>query len=640
MCGLAGIWQRRGRTPVRREDLVRMRDTIAYRGPDAADLYLEPTFGLGHCRLAVIDLSGGHQPMSSADGRFVIAFNGELYNFRELKAQHLRGVHCRTASDTEVLLELFARYGEACLPWLNGMFAFAVWDRADQTLTLARDRFGKKPLYYADLGDTFLFGSEPKALLAHPRLTREPDPEALVQYLLYEYVPGVRSAFRQIRRVPPASRLRVTTEDMSLTTWWNLPTAVPDRMPRPAADILAEADALLSLAVRRRLIADVPLGLFLSGGIDSSLVGWYMRQHQGDVRSLSMSFDEPTFDESRYARLAAQHLQTRHTDIRFGQKEFGDACAVLDAMMDEPFADASILPTIILSQYARRDMTVALTGDGGDELLYGYNTFLALQLSLVYDAVPRSAQRLLAALLRLLPTRYTYFSREFQAKMFVRGAAYPVGFRNQVWIGSFALHELQELLAPEWQSALVHLHDPLIEVLARIPPATDPLAALGALFQSLYLPDDILVKADRAMMFTALEGRSPLLDPAFADFLWTLPTSWKYARGQGKVLFRRLMRGRLPETILWRAKKGFGIPLGLWMRTWLRPTVEATLARDRLELHGTFRPAAVNRLLAEHMAGRMDHRKKLWTLMMFQRWWERWITGRPVEDDVRRRTRS
>ncbi|MDP3685610.1 MAG: asparagine synthetase B, partial [bacterium] len=237
--------------PVRREELVRMRDTIAYRGPDATDLYLEPTFGLGHCRLAVIDLGGGHQPMRSSDGNFVIAFNGEIYNFRELATLYLRDVHLQTASDTEVLLELFARYGEACLPWLNGMFAFAIWDRAAQTLTLARDRFGKKPLYYADFGDTFLFGSEPKALLAHPRLTREPDPEALVQYLLYEYIPGPRSAFRQIRRVPPASRIRVTAEEMSLTTWWHLPTVVRGRVQHPAADILTEADALLSTAVRR-----------------------------------------------------------------------------------------------------------------------------------------------------------------------------------------------------------------------------------------------------------------------------------------------------------------------------------------------------------------------------------------------------
>lgn len=612
-----------------------MRDTIVYRGPDASDLYLEPTVGLGHCRLAIIDLAGGHQPMHSADGRFVIVFNGEIYNFRELAAERLQDVRLRTTSDTEVLLELFARHGDACLPWLNGMFAFAVWDRETETLTLARDRFGKKPLYYADLGGTFLFGSEPKALLAHPRLTPEPDPNALVQYLFYEYVPGGQSAFRQIRRVPPASRLRVTKETASLAAWWHIPTDTLSTH-RPAADILAEADTRLTTAVRRRLVADVPLGLFLSGGIDSSLVGWYMRQYQGDVRSFSMSFDEPTFDESSYAQLAAQQLQTRHTDIRFGRKEFGDACAVLDTIMDEPFADSSILPTIILARAARRDMTVALTGDGGDELLYGYNTFPALQVSLAYDWVPRPLQRLVAEALHQLPARYTYFSREFQAKMFVRGAAYPVGLRNQVWIGSFALHELTELLTPDWQGPLTHLHDPLNEALERIPATTDPISALGVLFQSLYLPDDILVKADRAMMSNALEGRSPLLDPELADFLWTLPRSWKYSRGRGKVLFRHLMRGRLPETILWRAKKGFGIPLGLWMRTWLRPTVEATLAHDRLKIHGAFRPEIVDRLLAEHFAGRVDHRKKLWTLMMFQWWWERWVmssaqqSARPV----------
>jgi len=561
--------------------------------------------------------------MTTPDGRYTIVFNGEIYNFRELRSRELAGIPLRTHSDTEVLLELFARDGEACLPLLNGMFAFAIWDAEKECLTVARDRFGKKPLYYAETGTEIIIGSEPKALLAHPSVSRDLDHAALVKYLLFEYVPSPWTPFRSLRKLPRGHVLTADRTGIRSRPWTAAP-AVVRSVSRDAKTLLRTADELLGAAVRRRLIADVPVGLFLSGGIDSSTIGWYMCRYQSNTHSFSIRFSEPSFDESSHAREVAHYLGTKHTEIPFGRAEFEDTVQWIQPLLDEPLADASLIPTSVLARRCREDITVALTGDGGDELLFGYNTFLAHELGLIYERVPRPLRALIAELVRFLPTRYSNISPDYQAKRFVTGMQYPWHIRNQVWLGSFAAHELRDLLSPEFRPLLRTLHEDIDRALRALPADLPSLEKLLFVYQEQYLQDDLLVKTDRATMYASLEARCPFLDPDFAAFALSLPRAWRYRHGQGKTLLKELMRDRIPANVLSRKKKGFGIPLGFWMRDWFRPTVEATLAPDRLAAHGFFRAPAVQRLITEHMHGRADHRKKLWTLMVLQWWWERW----------------
>ncbi len=628
MCGIVGVWNRRTGENVNQAMLTDMRNALRHRGPDDAGLFVDGPIGLGHQRLAILDLSArGHQPMEAPNGRYAITFNGEIYNYRELRSRLASaGVVFRSQSDTEVLLSLLAAYGPAILKDLRGMFAFGFWDREREELLLARDPFGKKPLYYADEDGVFLFASEPKALLRHPNVSRDIDPAALTKYFLYEYVPSPGTAYRAVRQIPPGSYAIVTKTDMQIRQWW-APVFLPKHAKATGEALLEELDQRLATAVQRRLIADVPVGVFLSGGIDSSAIAWYMRRTTGSapLHSFSVSFAERSFDESAHAQTAARALGTTHHDLRFTPQTFHESLSDLLPIFDEPFADASLLPTYAVSKFARPYITVALDGDGSDELLGGYGTFEAAVLA---ERLPRLTPALWNAVQRmvsLLRTSTDDFSFDFKMKTFVKGLKHTLPERNQVWLGSFDADELRALLTPDWQNELPRLFqdlrghaDPLREL--------DALDAVSLLTIHQYLANDILVKLDRATMSVALETRTPFLDLDFAEFALRLPAAWKWK----KRILKRLMRGRLPASIIERPKKGFGIPLGSWLRGPLRHLAETTLRAEKLREDGILQPREVARLLGEQNVGKADHRKKLWTLLAFQWWYDRCIAHRTV----------
>lgn len=594
-----------------------MRDALTYRGPDAAGEYFDNFVGLGHRRLSIIDLSGGKQPFSTPDGRYTLVFNGEIYNYRELRQKLQNHYRFTTNSDTEVLLYHYLAHGPAGLGKLNGMFACAIWDRETRELFLARDRFGKKPLYYLVDDQRCIFASEPKSILLY--LDKKPglDRAALTQYFFYEYIPSPRTPWETIKKLEPGHWLIVTPTEIKTEQWWTL---YP--LPRDYAG-QGSFDQLLDAAVQARLVADVPVGVFLSGGLDSSTITWYMRQHTKDLHSFSVSFTERSFDESSYAQQAARALKTIHHDIVCTPDSVQPLLDTILPRLDEPLADASLLPTTLVSQLAKEHVTVVLDGDGADELLYGYDTFAAYQLARLADHVPTLIRDGLTNLVNALPTQYTYFSLDFKLKSLLRGLPFPGLMRNQVWLGSFSPPELTTLLTPPWQTSLAGVATP-IQQLAQTVCGLSPLEQLSLVYLQQYLHNDILMKLDRASMYASVEARTPFLDPTLVSFILQLPRHEKYRWGNGKRILKATMRARLPASIINRPKQGFGIPLGAWLRGPLRELMEKTLNPPALGAAGVLAPAAVQQLMSEHVSGKADHRKKLWTLMIFQWWWQQW----------------
>lgn len=620
MCGIVGIIDRE-RSQTSPDIVRRMRDCLAYRGPDDTGEYFDGPAALGFRRLSIIDLSTGKQPMQSIDSRYAIVFNGEIYNYQELRPTLEKKYQFRTKSDTEVLLYHLIEHGASGLQKLNGMFAFALWDKQKEELLLARDRFGKKPLYYNYNRETFVFGSEIKSLLAHPGVSRELDRQALAQYFLYEYIPAPLTPFQNIKKVPAGGYLKFSVKNPEpvVQQWWRLEDLLSLGRPE-ASNNIEKLDQLLNEAVKSRMVADVSVGVLLSGGLDSSTVAWYMRRHTDHLHSFSVSFEEKSFDEGNYAAQAAKSLGTIHHDVRFTLSEFHKTLAVIQDRLDEPLADASLLPTLLVSQAAKEHITVALDGDGADELLYGYDTFPAHQLANQIGSVGNSLLQFIAS---LLPTSYNNFSLDFKLKSFVRGLPYAGLLRNQVWLSSFHNQEISSLLTPAWQTSSENLFTPVTQISERFTSATS-LQQLSVAYLAHYLQDDILAKLDRASMYASLESRTPFLDPALAQFIFQLPDKEKLSGLRSKIILKKLMADRLPASILNRPKKGFGIPIGLWLRGPLKNLLQETLSRSHVEKTGVCNWSEINRLIQEHLTGRADHRKKLWTLIIFHWWHQKW----------------
>jgi asparagine synthase (glutamine-hydrolysing) len=613
MCGICGVVEPHG--TVDADVLRRMNATLVHRGPDDDGLYVDGAAGLGFRRLSIIDLAGGHQPLSNEDGSLWIVFNGEIYNYRSLRAElEGRGHRFRTETDTEVIVHLYEDFGVAALDRLNGMFAFALWDAERRSLFLARDRFGKKPLYYSFSDGRFLFGSEPKALLAHPAFRRLLDIDSVAGYLAFEYVPTPRSIFAGMHKLPAAHWLRLEHGKIAMERWWTLPEPRPDRHSRDD-ELAEELHTRIRAAVERRLVADVELGAFLSGGIDSSTVVAAMTEllppHR--IKTFSIGFAEGSFDETSHARRVAAAFGTRHFEARFTSRDLLELLPDLFGRVDEPFADASLLPTYLLSRFAREHVTVALGGDGADELLAGYPTFQAERMARILR-VPRLAnERLLLPLAHLLPVSDANFSADFVLKQFLRGLHEPSAVRHLTWLGSFDARERRSLLRAS-------IADPFAAVLARLATSTTGIDALIALYVQTYLEDDILVKVDRASMAASLEVRAPFLDVELVEFLARVPTQLKLRGMTTKAILKDAMRNRLPAGIADRRKKGFGIPLARWLKGELRELMLDELSHDRLRRQGLFDPAPVEALVREHLDGRRDNRKQLWTLLAFQLW--------------------
>jgi asparagine synthase (glutamine-hydrolysing) len=607
-----------------------MSSTMVHRGPDDEGFVVRDTVGLAMRRLEIIDPPGGHQPIHNEDETIWIVFNGEIYNFPDLAGDlEARGHRFYTRTDTEVVVHAYEEWGEACVDRLNGMFGFALWDGKTRRLFLARDRMGIKPLYYAAVGRRFWFGSELKALLADPEVPRDIDLQALSDYLMLEFVPSPRSIFRHVRKVPPGHVLTWDQEsgEHRLRRYWDV-DLTPSEQPAARKSLDEHAEelrAVLLRSVQRELISDVPLGVFLSGGIDSSSVAAMMAQlTPGNVSSFSIGFNDPSFDESAHARRVAGHLGTNHHEQVLEPHMISDLVPSITERLDEPLADASIIPTYLLSRFTRGHVKVALGGDGGDELFAGYPTLQAHRLARYYELLPQPLHRyLVAPLVNRLPVSRDNVSFDFRAKRFVAGMGLPPAGRHITWTGSFPAAAQQELLSREVSGELADSDEPdIVATHLQNSGVRDPLNQILYLDMKLYLEGDILVKADRASMMASLEARVPLLNSEFVEHVTKLPISLKLHGLRSKYVFKHAMKDLLPADILQRRKKGFGIPVGKWVRGPLKELFLSTLAADRVGREGFFDPRAVQLLMDEHLAGRRDNRKQLWTLFMFERWYE------------------
>jgi asparagine synthase (glutamine-hydrolysing) len=606
---------------------------LAHRGPDDEGSVQLDGVTMGMRRLSIIDLEGGHQPIHNEDSQIWVVQNGEIYNHLELREELVAAGHIfSTRSDTEVLVHGYEEWGEGMVERLNGMFAFALQDRSRGVLLLARDRMGIKPLHYAIDGSRLVFASELKALLVDPDLRRGVDPVALDRYLALEFVPSPMSMVRGISKLPPAHTLTWSVAEGTsvLRRYW-APSLGKGAGVADARGLDAQCEelrAVLLESVRKESISDVPLGVFLSGGIDSSAVAAMMTQLGSEVKSFSVGFADRSFDESGYARQVARHLGTDHYELVLEPDMLLGLIPKLPELLDEPLGDASIIPTYLLSEFTRRHVKVALGGDGGDELFAGYPTLQAHRLAGYYRRVPGMLRRgLVEPVVRRLPVSRGNLSFDFRAKRFVGGAAYPLGERHERWMGSFAGEERAALVSREVREAVARSGRAGLDAFGdgAVGPR-DPLNQVLLMDMRGYLENDILVKLDRASMMASLEGRVPLLNNDFVEYATGLPLDLKLRGLRSKFLFKRALKGLLPDAILGRPKKGFGIPVAEWFRGPLREQMLSVLSPERMARKGFFEPATVGALVREHLEGRRDNRKQLWTLFAFELWHDGYLS--------------
>jgi len=606
-----------------------MAAAIAHRGPDDSGVFVDGPCGLAFRRLSIIDLALGHQPMTA--GPATLVFNGELYNFQQLRAElQARGEVFTTHSDTEVLLRGYLVWGEAVVERIDGMFAFALWDSRTQSLFLGRDRFGKKPLYYWHSGEHFVFGSEAKAVLAHPDCPRAIDAAAMRQYLAFEYVPTPSCIFEGLKKLPEGHTLSLRAGKATLRQYYRMKDGGAglgvSSLSGKGVDAAAKALLVeLQRAVERRLVADVPVGIFLSGGIDSTAVTALAARAAGKVKTFSIGFTEGSFDESSFARLAAERIGTEHHEERLSPQAALDLIPQLADQLDEPFADPSYVPTYLLSKFTKQHVTVALGGDGADELYAGYDTFLAHAPGVIASQMPAGVESALQRAAGLLPTGQGYMSLDFRLRTFLQGARYPEAHRQQAWLGAMTPDRVNALLAKDNRVA-----DPVADIYAPLDALYADRKATGLdwvqqFYLAFYLRDDILVKVDRAAMAASLEVRSPFLDTRVVEQALALPWLLKLRGASRKWLLKRALRGVVPDEVLDRKKHGFAIPVTSWLKGPLRPLLEETLSSKNLREAGLFDPTEVRRLLDEHMSGARDHRKPLWTILQFELWRSRWL---------------
>lgn len=623
MCGVAALITRAG-TDLRPR-IEAMTETLVHRGPDDFGYAVIPEDGvaLGMRRLSILDLECGQQPMWNERRDIAVVFNGEIYNFAPLRRE-LESLGHRFAtdhSDTEVLVHGYEEWGRGLPRRLRGMFAFVVWDGRQRRLFAARDRTGKKPLYVAEIPGGYALASELKALLELRELDRSVDITALEQYLSFDYVLGSRTILKRVRKLLPAHSAVLTATGWNAERYW---TPCFERSRASEAELAARLDAALDEAVRLRMVADVPVGLLLSGGLDSATIGWYMRRHDDEVHSFSIGFEEDRFDESRYAALAADHLGTRHHLEVFSQARVRELVPRVIDILDEPMGDQSIFPTYLLSKVVRQSVKVALGGDGSDELLMGYRAYQALKVSWYFDRIPLPLRRAVAASARRAPARVggvPLRGVRFAGRLDRRPA-----HRLLSHLGSFK-GDARWILAPELRrelgpSPFREADEALLDGVAKeLAPPEESIAA----YLHGYLPSDILVKVDRASMAASLEVRSPFLDAVVVDAALAIPPGLKLRGMTRKYLLRRIMRGRIPDELIDRPKLGFGVPLNTWLRESLAGDVREALAPDRVTDAGFFDPTAVSRLVEEHMSGHADRGLELWLLWQFELWRERWL---------------
>ena len=619
MCGIHGIYRRDGAaaTP---SWLAMMGDVTVHRGPDDAGVHVDGRCAIGMRRLSIIDLSGGHQPITNHDSSLVVVCNGEIYNFRELRRElQAHGHHFRTESDSEVVLHGYAQWGEGFVEHLNGMFGFAIWDAPRQTLLVGRDRLGVKPIYWLDDGKRVAFASEAKSLLELPGVGREVDPTALAAYLELGYVPSPLSMFRGIQKLPIASTLKVSPGGVSVQSYWRPPTAV-DTTVSPA-DWVQRVRKRMEESVRMQMVSDVPIGAFLSGGVDSSAVLAFMARHStAPVKTYSIGFDggaaERFYNELDNAREVSRLFGTDHHEILVKP----DVVRLLPKLlwhMDEPIADSAFVTTYLVAEFARRDVKVILSGVGGDELFGGYRRYLGEHYMRYVDWLPQPAKRGAAWLADMLPSdrhsKWLNYSR--LAKNFLGAAASPFTERYRAYVGVFTREDATSMMVHPPQRRV----DAIAESFERAG-GEDALARMFAVDASTQMPDDLLMLTDKMTMAASLECRVPLLDHELVELAAGIPASIKVAGGELKALMKKALADVLPQEVLFRPKRGFGAPMGAWLKGALSEMLESALSRQSLESRGLLNAAPVAKLIEDHRANRIDGTDKLLALLNLEIW--------------------
>jgi asparagine synthase (glutamine-hydrolysing) len=630
MCGIAGIVGASRSDRIEEAAVRRMCNAIVHRGPDDEGILARQNTGLGMRRLSIIDLSGGHQPIFNEDGTAWIVFNGEIYNFPELRPDlQAKGHRFSTHTDTETIIHLYEEMGSDCVQKLRGMFAFALWDEKRQKLLIARDRLGKKPLHYALRRGRLYFASEIKSILAVAPELAEVNRAALLQYMYLGYVPDPATAFRGIHKLPPGHLLEFERGEVRIRKYWDLPHYATHQ-PASEEECLEELESRLAEAVRIRLISDVPLGAMLSGGTDSSTVVALMaRASSKPVKTFAIGFKQADFDESQYARIVAEKFATDHHELILEPDVVG-TIEKLTGSLEEPLADSSMLPTYFISCLARQHVTVALSGDGGDELFAGYERYGIQQKRERFAAIPQTLSRLYRQhVFPLMP-------KGMRGRQLSYNLSLPWRERyadEMCFIPAFERE--MPLLTPEFRATIAESGDPQ-DILLRYfeqAPATDPLSQTLYVDTKTYLVEDILTKVDRMSMLTSLEVRVPLLDHEFVEWVTALPPEWKMRGGQQKYILRKLAeRVGVPKEVLYRRKQGFALPLVHWMRNEMRELIMTVLLEPRTLQRGYFDAAGVRRLLDEHFSGRRDRSSAIWRLLIFELWHRNFLEALPSSE--------
>jgi asparagine synthase (glutamine-hydrolysing) len=630
MCGIAGWANLDSKTPSPTADeavLHAMCERMKHRGPDSEGLWTDESVALGMRRLSIIDLHTGEQPVYSEDKQIVVVMNGELYNFKEVRADlEKRGHRFETQTDTEILPHLYEEYGEAMLEHINGMFAFALWDKRKEKLLIARDRFGEKPLYYGVFDGKLIFASEPKVLLENPAVRTEINVDALRQYLSFDYVPAPASIYQNIYKLPAAHFLVLEKGEIKTRRYWNLSFHKNGNTPtiEKAAEQLRE---LLADAVRLRLVSDVPLGILLSGGVDSSTVAAFATQFSTEkVKTFSIGFEEDSFDESKFARQVATHLGTEHYEDKLSVEKAADLISEIGTWLDEPLSDGSLIPTLLLSKFVRKHVTVALGGDGGDEIFAGYPMYFGHRMASVYEAIPKFLRTgLIEPIVNSLPVSNKNLSFDYKAKRFVAASKFDTVTRHHSWFGSFSIDSQNDLLSKD---VLTNSSGDIYrgaKDLLKITDAETEVEQMQFLDMNFYMAEDILTKVDRASMAVSLEVRAPFLDPRIAQFAAQLPLQYKLKGSKGKYILKKAVEPLLPKNILNRPKKGFGVPIAEWLKGRLNPMMHDLLDSNRLKNQGLFNEKFVQKLIKEHETNAASHHKQLWTLLVFQLWFDNFM---------------
>jgi len=620
MCGICGVVYHEKDHAVDVYDVKRMCDVIRHRGPDDEGQYVHKNVGIGMRRLSIIDLSSGAQPIFNEDRSMAIVFNGEIYNHEDIRHELISKGHVfRTHSDTEAIIHAYEEWGVDCVKKLNGMFAFAVWDSRKQRLFMARDRIGIKPFYYYHDSTQLVFGSELKSIVQLDSVPREIEAKALDTFLTFEYIPSPFSILKNVFKLPPGHWMVYENGQINIQCYWNLEYH-QSSLSEP--QLIKQFDELLQDAVNIRLMSDVPLGAFLSGGLDSSTIVAMMRRSSADaVKTFSIGFDDPTYNELPYARAVARHFNTEHFEEIITPDVAGLTEKIL-WMLDEPFGDFSVFPTFMVSEMARKNVTVVLSGDGGDELLAGYDTYIAQKVARRYSRLPAFLRKgMIEPIVNALPPTDKKKGFINKSKRFIEGARLPAHLQHVRWMIFLQSAEKEMLYSSEFSSSLNGYNSfGFIEDYFRRSTSLDPLDQQEYVDIKTYLVDDILVKVDRMSMANSLEARVPFLDHRFVEFAATIPGSLRLNGKRTKHILKSTLQRELPMQIIERGKEGFSIPIKNWIKNELKPLMLDSLSESNVRQKGFFEPAFVNRLVKEHLQGEENHSHRLWALMVFHMW--------------------